>query len=117
MFPQQIVTVCCFLGLIPTGNVSETFTTNFFFSFCLLVYEILLQDFLVILKKCFLGTTWMVTLSAGHKVQPHTGVLPVVKGLKNHFYANHDVENKKCVLEQKEQVLCRQKISIIVYLW
>ena len=41
-----------------------------------------LQNYLKILKKCFLGTTWKVMLPAGSNLQIYTGVLPVVKGLR-----------------------------------
>ena len=47
-----------------------------------LVHETFLRDASeLLLKKCLLGNTWTVMLSAGLNLQSHNGVLPVRKGL------------------------------------
>ena len=71
-----------------------------------------LQEFLVSLmlplpnykKKCFLGTTWAVMLSADLNLQRYIAVLPVAKGLKLFPFSCHDLTMTPKALETRKAV-------------
>ena len=64
----------------PFAAITTMSTKEILLQAFILILKHSLRNYKKILKKCFFGTTWRVILSESSNIQPHTGVLPVVRG-------------------------------------